>query len=80
LKSILGVVIVQKDTATDAHDHGAMPIEQRREGIAIAMLDEKCKQLLIAQSAAVAQDEGTTDTVEKPIRHILALLYLEGEK
>jgi hypothetical protein len=29
-------------------------IQQRREGIAVAMLDEKCKQLPVAQTAAVS--------------------------
>jgi hypothetical protein len=56
-----------------------VPIEQRRESIAIAMLEEKCEQLLVAQSAAIASDDDTTDTVKKPIRHILGPPLQRGD-
>src|SRR6516162_9073603 len=69
LEGVLGVVLMSQNTSTNTHDHGAVPIEQRREGIAVAMLDEERKQLPITQSAAVSQERGTADKVQKPIRH-----------
>src|SRR5262249_52477099 len=70
LEGILGVVLVEQDTTADTHDHRSMPVEQCREGVTVALLDEKGKQLPIAQSATVLQKCGVANTVEKPVRHV----------
>jgi hypothetical protein len=75
LKGILGIVPMAQDTATDAHDHLAMPVNECLKGIAVTMPDEPRKQFRVAQSTTIAQKRGPTDSIQKPIRHVVGPPY-----
>src|SRR5262249_33501957 len=77
LKSILGVVVVAQNAATDAPDHRAMPPHQGRKSRLIATADVVLQQLPIGQSRPIPQHHATKvleDLARLAGRHVLSFV------
>jgi hypothetical protein len=73
LKSVLGIVVVGKDSTTHAPHHRAVPPHQRFEGRLITVADEALQQIPIAPFRSLRMRHGSAKVLEnlvQGVRHL----------
>src|SRR5262249_50222302 len=64
---ILGVVGVIQDLMTHAKDHGAVPVQQGREGRLVALSDEAFHELAVAQLGSPHRGRDRPDEAQQGV-------------